>query len=289
MSEKKYSFDDDDDLSQNKLGKEESPSEQEDYSVAEINLGNIKGPVVVFFGPVSSGKTVTLVRLAKYLKLKSKKVKINEGFREDPGYDKVKEAFDYTLSNTNYAPSRTQNINFLLLDVYDKGSRYCQFLEAPGEHYFSQDKSDYEPYFYEILNSSYKKIFVFFFEKNMFKSRGSREEYSNKIAELIDGNLNHKEDKVIILFNKIDDYQEIFTGGRANEKTLKEWVYNENEYTALKECIKSSKLKNVLFVPFSSGKFTNASKGRKRWILSRDEYPERLWKALKYHIDKRWF
>lgn len=293
MSNNKYKFDLEDNTTSNGDNntnqQPQSQSMEEDYSVAEINLGNIKGPVVIFFGPVSSGKTVTLVRLAKYLKNQSNTVKINSGFREDSGYDKVKEAFNDTLKNTNFAPSRTQNINFLLLDIYDKGSLYCQFLEAPGEHYFSLDKPDYEPYFYDILNSSYKKVYVFFFERGMFGARATREDYANKITELLNGKIKHKRDKIIILFNKIDEYQEIFEGGRPNEKTLKDWVYGEEEYTSLKQSIKRSNLKNVLFVPFSSGNFTSASNNRKRWILSSNEYPQKLWKAIRYHLDKRWF
>ena len=154
----------------------ELKSKKEIVDVNEIvpRISSITNPVIILAGPRSSGKTVTLLRLAKYLmKTGNYSIKPNKSFRSDSDYADVCEEFNSLLDTTDYAPNPTKSIDFLLLDVYRNNKQMVHILEAPGEHFFDETKPnsrDRRSYFIQLMNSDLKKIFVFFFEKDMLKT-----------------------------------------------------------------------------------------------------------------------
>ncbi len=134
-------------------------------NLQHIRVNNISGPLVVFFGPRNIGKTVTLLRLCTYIS--KYEIRPDESFRTDKAeYKRTIDVFNTVRQNTDFAPSATGTIDFLLLNVTYNGNKFCQILEAPGEHFFDVKKPsvEYPSYLNQILNSDYKKAFVFFFE-----------------------------------------------------------------------------------------------------------------------------
>src|ERR1044072_7234773 len=68
-----------------------------------ININNISGPLVVFFGPRDIGKTVALLRLCTYLNKYD--ITVDEGFRSDVNaYKSTVDAFNKLRSDTTFAP-----------------------------------------------------------------------------------------------------------------------------------------------------------------------------------------
>jgi len=260
-----------------------------------INTGAIHGPVVIFYGPRTVGKTVALIRLSKFIARDGGiTIKPNRSFRTDEGYPITMHAFNDLLTReAQYSPRRTGNIDFLLLDYFENGQLLCQLLEAPGEHFFdpkdnSEPKNNYVAYFQNIRHRNYKKVYVFFFEENMFGSPDMRERYSRKIANLI-RDMNPDRDRILILYNKVDEIPELLVDGRVNVKTLKDYIFRNPEYNEFKIAIQKSKLKHIYFTPFSSGTFAPIQGSEDiRWVLGLDDYPGGFWSNIRASIKKGW-
>jgi len=260
-----------------------------------INTGAILGPVVIFYGPRQVGKTVTLIRISKFVKKNAGiNIRVNPGFRTDNAYPTTINTFNELLDKENkYSPQRTGNIDFLLLDYYENGKLYCQLLEAPGEHFFDENdqrepNKPYVAYFENIRLRDYKKVYVLFFEDNMFGNPDLRERYASKAATLINS-LNPKRDRVLVLYNKVDEIPAITVRGKANVETLKNHIFSNPEYNEFKVAIKKSSLKHIYFVPFSSGSFPEIQGSDKvRWVLGLDDYPKIFWSSIRSSLDKKW-
>lgn len=244
-----------------------------------INNGVITGPLVIPFGPREIGKTVTILRLAKYINLYD--IRPNENFRRDPIYPSTIAAFEKALLDSHFAPAATGDTNVLLLDVIYHGGKFCQILEAPGEHFFdlNDPRRAYPAYLNQILNSSYRKVFLFFFELNMLTSDEARRNYADRIARLILERISATRDSVVIVCNKCD-LQTFFRSGRPIEAEFRNVLYNGSTFGRLIDLLRERGFGRISFVPFSAGNFTNDGTGRVAFTLSPDVYPQKLWQAI---------
>ena len=117
-------------------------NERKDPNSIAVTIADKETPIVVLFGPAACGKTMTLVRLTRFLQEQGYSVSPVKSFRpaKDAHYAKMCEEYN-TLVYSNNAADSTDMISFMLLEVLDStGKRVCQILEAPGEYYFSPDK-----------------------------------------------------------------------------------------------------------------------------------------------------
>ena len=252
----------------------------------DIEIKNIKGPLVIFFGPSEIGKTVSLITLSRYIN-SHYDVNPNEDFRSDIGYTKVKENFKKMLTDRD-APDTTGAVNFILLDVTNrsKGGIFCQFLEAPGEHYFNKNSPDdkvYEPYLNQIFESNYRKIYVFFFAFDMFKDDKTNIKYVEKIVDLLQTRVKSKKDRVIILCNKVDLYPHYFRDGKPMISAIKNALYTNEANKALVNYLRNSNHRRIEFVAFSAGKFNSLDlngKFRKVFTTSHDNYSKSFWNVV---------
>lgn len=259
---------------------------------AEINLQRIDtlritGPLVVFFGPRAIGKTVTLLRLCTYMRSRYQ-ISPDPNFRTDDAYPATIQAFEAMLQSMQFAPGATGNVNFLLLNVTHRGTGFCQFLESPGEHFFDRDSPNaaYPTYMNKIFADDYKKVFVFFFEINMFKSDEDLRNYSDKVARLISDKISSRRDHVIILCNKSDLHPH-FIGGMPIKSEYKKAIYNHPSFRGLKEALKSSGFRTVPFVVFSSGAYNDDGTGQLAFAPSPEHYPKMLWGQIHESIQGR--
>jgi len=289
MTDDKYKLDDD---SSNKERAENDPSGN--INLIHPNTDVIQGPVVVFVGPKGSGKTAVLLRLANYLrKNENISMSINDEFRKDLEYESTISKFENAMINIKTNPPRTGGVDFCLVDVRKKTELKCQILEAPGEHYFRPEnptQKQFNNYLDTILfNSNYKKIVVFFFEKNMLKTPELKAHYSNRL-NLIINKLNLKKDKVLVLYNKVDKDNELIKDGKVNRREIKKRVYDNPSYSQFKNALQSNKkLKRVPFLPFSSGTFFDIGPDDQSWSLGKDDYPKEFWSSIENTIKKnRW-
>lgn len=265
---------------------QDTTTASDDDDVNDIVVSDKSSPIIMLFGPRSSGKSMTLVRLARYLRSKGYTIKTDFTFRSDPDYRKKCDEFEKNLDTRDALPGNAYT-DFLLLKVSKQGRTICQFLEAPGEHYFDPEKigaENFPPYMTEIIRTlKNRKIWVFIAEAKWYVNPKTRAAYVGRIRKCKDVLVKPK-DRFIILYNKIDQRDELFRNGRiipkAAERTMRE------EYDGLADAFKNNNPTTSLwrdcdysFVPFCTG-YYSMSGNKLKYTPSEDHYPAKLWKRL---------
>ena len=144
-----------------------SSEEQNDPNSITVTVSDPNTPIVILYGPPSCGKTMTLVRMTRYLQSQGYTVVPEKTFRPtyDENYKQLCDNFDQMI-NSNNAATSTTNISFMLVKVLKNGKPICQLLEAPGEYYFKPDDPNrpYPAYVQKIINSQNRKIWAIMIE-----------------------------------------------------------------------------------------------------------------------------
>ena len=268
-----------------------SADEKLDPNKINVKITDGRTPIVVLFGPPSSGKTMILIRLTRWLKKNGYSVTPVRTFRpaEDLHYKKLCDDFNRMVDTTEAMPS-TNLISFMLLSVTDRDGRdVCQILEAPGEHYFDPngENDDLEApfigYINEIAVSSTRKLWLILTEPDKVNAK-NRPGYVTRIGELLQ-TVNHKTNSFAIVYNKVDLSRQIVSAGKVNTKEAKRAVENlypgifslfVNEHPISRYWRKS----NADFAVFQSGTFPKAADGTRTYQSGPDEYPARLWRLI---------
>ena len=172
--------------------------------IPNVHVRDTATPIIFLFGPPSSGKTMTLVRLYRYLNSINTNIKPNKSFVSNDGGEYVsrcKNFHDDAMSDL--AAEATKGVNFMLLDIWDNGTKICQILESPGEGLFEPDpkkkKTFPNRFVSSIMSSNNRKVYVFILEPN-YKDGATRVRYKKRIAEV--RKKMKKKDKAIFLFIK---------------------------------------------------------------------------------------
>lgn len=262
-----------------------SPGEQNDPNSITVTVRDPKTPIVVFYGPPSCGKTMTLIRLVRYLQEQNYTVVPEKTFRptSDKHYEQLCANFD-TMINSNTAAESTSNISFMLVKVFRKGKPICQLLEAPGEYYFKPDEPcrPYPPYVQQIITSPNRKVWAVMLEPDWNDSE-PRTNYVTRIKEL--RAQMHPRDKVIFVYNKIDKTQFIQSAGRVNTNEAIKDVQNlypnifvpfENQNPITKFFIRY----NCEFVPFMTGTYSKTITGGFTFTMGHPIFVRKLWQAM---------
>lgn len=255
----------------------------EDPNSIHVQISAKRLPVVLLFGPRSCGKTMALIRLARFLKKNGYSVEPDRSFRpsDSDEYQEVCDDFKRNI-NSQVAADSTNNTNFLLVKVSKGGRPICQFLEAPGEHYFDETKphAPFPAYIHTLLNSDMPRIWIFILEKN-WADLGVEGDYADKIASMM--SMLSDKDRKILLFPKADKYPDLYNKGIPQTDLFFDNIKEDYE-TILNRLGKPSFFnlyrRTFDFVPFSSGVYTPRSDGGFTFIESNDMYPERLWTAI---------
>ncbi len=260
-----------------------------DPSKIKVSIADYDTPFVVLFGPPSCGKTMTLVRLARYLRKQTYTVEIVRSFR--PAYDnKYKELCDNfdKLIESDEAAKSTADINFMLVKVFYRSKPICQILEAPGEAYFmpSEPNKDFPRYVNAIINHNNRRIWIVLVEPDSTNANmddEARRNYVNKVRKL--KTKISPRDKIIFLYNKIDetnyvrfpgniDYEEAVKDVNHNYPNILEHFKNENPITKL------WKSYNCDLLAFQTGTYDTAADGGTTFEAGNDVYPMNLWQLI---------
>lgn len=251
-----------------------------DPNAITVTISDKETPIVILYGPPACGKTMTLIRLARYLRDKGYMVEPDKSFRDsqDPGYKKLCDDFDSFLSSSRAADS-TSRISFLLAVVRNStGSPICQILEAPGEHYYNPGTTttDYPPYVNAIINSRNRRLWAVMLEPN-WETTEIRRMYVDNIKFL--KKKFKPRDKIVFIYNKVDQ-----TSVTKQSDTIKEV---ENHFPGIFEPFRNAnpvtrfwKKYECDLVPFQTGDYSKMVKGGKTWVPSDDEYPKKLWETI---------
>lgn len=262
--------------------------ELNDPNKIHIEIADEEAPIVILYGPAQCGKTMTLVRLARYLNEKTDyKVEPVSDFRPtyDKNYQEICGDFDEMMNQEDAAQS-TNKISFMLVKILNKnGNTICQILEAPGEYYFNpqQPNSAYPRYFSTITASTNRKIWCLFVEPKWGETE-DRKNYVTRIEKL--KRRIKSRDRVIVIYNKIDDTKYLLDGdGNVDMSGARKNI--SDRYKTLFEKFRNNtpilrwfKPYNCDFIPFQTGDYPEAKGGDIMFEPGPDVFPKRLWRMI---------
>lgn len=271
-----------------------SQEEIRDPNQIKITISNMRSPIVILFGPGKCGKTMTQIRLARYLHEKGFRVCPVRDFRPayDANYKKMCDDYPKFVNDVNAAAS-TDMLSFMLLEVLDsRGNSICQILEAPGEHYHSiqNPQAEFPPYINELISNASRKIWIITLEPNWEPKANCQDydisQYVEKIKTL-KKKINRR-DNVVFLYNKIDatnlmidqthvNRREMIYAIKEHFKGIFEPFKNENPITSL------WRKYNCELLPFTTGSFNNYKMGveeRTTYTVGSDIFPAQLWQTI---------
>ena len=270
-----------------------SSEELNDANKIKVTIADYKTPLVILFGPPACGKTMTLVRLTRYLQSQGYTIQPVTSFRPtyDKNYSEMCTNFD-SMINSDDAAQSTAKINFMLVQVLYQGKPLCQILEGPGEYYFKPEepRAPYPKYVNAIISSKNRKIWAIMVEPDSTNKRMGTEErkyYVDKIHKL--KTKISTRDKVLFIFNKIDETPFVIGPGHINYgEALRhtEFLY-PNIFVPFKNVnpiTKWWKPNNFGFISFQTGDFSEAADGTLTFEQGPDIYPRMLWKFIKERI-----
>lgn len=267
---------------------DETFKENLDPNDITVTISDTKAPIIVLFGAKSSGKTMTLVRLTRYLQANHYQVIPDRVFRDgnDSNYNQMCDNFNKVIASDHAADS-TNMIEFMLVKVIDPHNRtVCQILEAPGEHYFdeSEPNKPFKPYIMNVCNNSNPKTWIFITEKD-WRTNDVRRLYAQKIQNM-QTHIRHR-DKVIFMCHKADKHPHFIPKGIPNDKAFYRDINDQypgifNNY--ISNGIFGTK-RNFRFVVFSAGSFSATN----HYTQGQDFYPATLWNAIKKTLQGGWF
>ena len=251
-------------------------------------------PVIILFGARASGKTMTLVRLTRWLKANGYQVEPERNFRPSNSefYRRMCDSFDKNV-NSDYAAGRNQVLNFMLVKVMNRyGEPICQILEAPGEHYFDDQfpNREFPLYINKICTIDNPKTWMFIVESN-WKDASDRQNYANKIIRM--QSIIEPSDRVIFTCHKADLQRALFEAGRPNEKQFFRNIKHQypgifSRYENKNPITRLWRKYNFDFVVFSAGLFNETAGGEQSYTPSNDRYPATLWKSIMKTVRGRW-
>lgn len=271
------------------------------------NITDHQTPIVIMVGPASCGKSMVLVRIAKYLHEHGYSVHADTAYINTQKYIADCEEFERHLNSNIAMPG---NVTDLLVEVRDpNNNKICQFLEAPGEDYFSalDPKKEVPPYLQTICSDVVpnRKCFVFLLDLDSYpvddkgvahkelrfrNNPDLRNDYTDRLLNVILPLSRKKIDRFMLLYNKIDltgygdknqcenvkgalkdakdNYGRLFSYGKMKRKYLGGFIT----------------LNNYKFFPFCTGSFFNEKDDEghtiQRYIISGNTYPQMLWTEL---------
>lgn len=261
-----------------------SDVEMNDPNSIKVTISDADAPLVVLFGPPSCGKTMTLVRMTRFLRKEGYGVSPVRNFRpsSDTNYKDLCDTFNEIMNN-DYAAGSTNLISFMLVQVMKNGRRLCQILEAPGEHYFNpqEPSANFPRYVHTIINSTNRKVWAIMVEPNWLDST-DRNNYVTRITNLKKKMRPH--DNAVFVFNKIDLTEFVRTPGDVNiSAAIKEIkdsypnifvpFQNQNPIT------KWFNEYNCEFVPFQTGDYPEGINGI-TYEEGPEEYCRKLWNTI---------
>ncbi|UKK50053.1 TIR domain-containing protein [Prevotella sp. E13-17] len=249
-----------------------------------VSINDQSTPMAIFVGPPAVGKTMTIVRLAKYLMQKGYTVSADRSFRpcNDSYYCNLCDYFDYLIANNIQARGNCWN-ECVMISVGRGNSSVLQCIDVPGDIFNSNDCIP--AYFHQIVHTHNPKIWIMLIEPK-WKGKEVSESYIKNIYKYRKSFISSS-DKVILLINKVDITFHVYEKDRVMMSTLISEL--QNYYPGLMDSFRNSnKFVSIIrkyicdIIPFQTGMYTLNNMGTSMFTPASDYFPELLWKSLKY-------
>ena len=256
-------------------------------SQIRVNISDRLVPIVMFVGPAAVGKTMTLVRLVRYLSEHGYVTEPDRAFRDskDKVYDRLCKSFQI-LVNSGYAASGTSFLDCILVKTFKNGRKVIQMVDMAGELFFNQYMSSstikMPPFFHTIVNSGNPIVWVIMMEPHWSDTK-TRMKYSALISQFKRHFMSPK-DRVIILYNKIDTTELLEGRTTVHKQRLLSQIDEEYPgallpFININPITKSVRKYNCQILPFMTGHY---SLNDRMLVFSPSDsaFPEQLWKAI---------
>lgn len=258
-----------------------------------IRIGDSTAPVIILFGSPASGKSMTLVRLARYLRKKGLTVKADRTFKSGDAYIDLCNQFENHLNTRTALPS-TKDDEFLMVKIYENGRLITHILEAPGEHFFKplspneihvSGQLNMRPYLTKIIDQiPNRRIWAFLLQAQWPVDGKNYDAFVDTVRTCKDRFI-QSADRTVLLYNQVDVLSHLFKNAKVMPKPAEQAM--KSEYTGIDVIFKNTnpitslwKDYTYFFVPFSTGTYT-MEKGEKVYTESNDYFPMTLWETLK--------
>ena len=274
-----------------------APPKPDARNVRIASLGDANTPIVMMFGPANSGKTVALLRLAKFFSDKYGEVIADKAFRDDEYYKQVL-CGEFQTFLTQVRPNRpinTPDADFAAVDFLERGTtagRMCKFVEVPGEHLFNPRRPDSDqtthPYLFEICSHPARKIILITIplvdpRNNAAGALTDPEflRYCAVIQRFFVNSLNPKRDQLIFVITKADEQTGMIANSvQPNVTAFRKALMSRPGFAAVESTLRRQG-HGVVVVPFSAGKVVAAAPASPdAFIFGDDAWPQRLWDEL---------
>lgn len=258
------------------------------YDINDLNvtIADSVSPLVILFGPRACGKTMTLVRLTRWLESQGYNVIQDRIFRPsfDGIYQNEFEDFRKCVYGGFAAPLALE-LDCRLFKVIKKGRTICQILDLPGIH--CQD-STCPSYIEKIMNVSNPKIFIFYVEAS-WADAVRRDAYVEKILNMHQWII--PSDKVIFACPKADLLTSFWVNGQPYTEAFFRKIKSDypdifSPFVKTNPITKLWRKYNFDFVVFSAGTFFDAQDGSTYYQQGPDSYPANLWKSIMKAVRK---
>lgn len=276
-------------VSENIVNNNQATINQNNAKTYNVVITDHNAPMVILFGPPSCGKTMTLVRLTRYLS-GTYDFMPDQAFRNstDSEFNELCKNFNAAVG-ADKAADGTKYIDFMLLRVNERrnGRTICQFVESPGEFLFNPQNptAQFPAYLHQIIASNNRKIWLIFLEPGM--SQEDRFAYVKKIQDL--RSVIDSRDRIIFVENKVDlTATSSFVLSPTNINMDGLFRYVEGLYPQL---FKSFTVKGIFgskarydFTAFQTGTYVEGQdangKPYKSFQAGHDSHPRRLWEII---------
>lgn len=276
-------------VSENVVNNNQATINQNNAKTYNVVITDHNAPMVILFGPPSCGKTMTLVRLTRFLS-GTYDFMPDQAFRNstDSEFNELCKNFNAAVG-ADKAADGTKYIDFMLLRVNERrnGRTICQFVESPGEFLFNPQNptAQFPAYLHQIIASNNRKIWLIFLEPGM--SQEDRFAYVKKIQDL--RSVIDSRDRIIFVENKVDlPATSPFVLSPTNINMDGLFRYVDGLYPQL---FKSFTVKGIFgskarydFTAFQTGTYVEGQdangKPYKSFQAGHDSHPSRLWQII---------
>lgn len=266
-------------------------------------------PLILFISPARCGKSMVLMSLVEYLRSFQKQYAIKPNYDYIPNNDQYRQKCDDFINTLKENAGKKDGwkapldgtVDEILVDIKDgqNGPTKYRMLEAPGEDFFSLNNpgNDYADYLKEIISKTREENYPVYYvmlldlhtDNNNFNNKkdSKRGLYEERLITFFENGYDSKRgDKVVLLYNKIDEAMKTKTQEEALRDLLQEF------YTDIKDKLKRRRW--VFFkvpvyngvLPYKSGRWEKKenSEGKTFWMYKTDKesigYAKKLWEEL---------